>query len=339
MKRLLLSCLSAILLLYALPLLFSRPVTAEEPDKPAASETAMSAGEKAESGGHTVTDADVEIRVLTEAGVETMSMAEYLPMALAGEMPASFQPEALKAQAVALRSYVLYLREQGKAAHPEADVCTSSGCCAAAFDEEAMRESWGGDYEAYYGKIRAAVLATDGQYLSYEKEAILAVFHSCSEGMTEAGGNVWSALPYLQSVSSPETDADVRSLHTTVELSAGEFRTTVLRSFPTATLEGEPETWLGQVSPTSAGRVGSIVVGGQEISGLAMRQLFSLRSTDFTLEYADGRFVFSVAGYGHGVGMSQYGANVMAENGADYFEILEHYYPGAELVVAVEVAG
>ncbi len=333
MNKLLLPCILAIALAFLLPLLLSRAET-PAPDTP---EQSAGPGESAVTSGEIYSlspDAQLPLEVLTASGVQTMSMAQYLPMALAGEMPASFHPEALKAQAVALRSYILYLCSQPKAAHPEADICTSSGCCAAAFTREDMLSSWGGSFDAYYAAVCSAVEATDGEYLAWESQPILAVFHSSSEGFTESGENVWSALPYLVSVSSPETGQDVRSFVTTVELTSGEFLTTLQRSFPALSPEGSPEGWVDETRLNSSGRVGSVTVAGQEISGLAMRQFFSLRSTDFSLEYDPGRdcFVFTVAGYGHGVGMSQYGANVMAASGADYREILEHYYPGAELV-------
>lgn len=336
MRKLILPCILALGLAFLLPLIFTRPTTSAPAASPAPGETAQSSGETGQARDF-IRDSQRQLRVLTEQGVQTMSMAEYLPMALAGEMPASFHAEALKAQAVALRSYILYLCASPKAAHPDADICTDSSCCAAAFSREDMEQSWGGSFDAYYAAVCSAVEATDGQYLCWEQEPILAVFHSSSEGFTEAGENVWSALPYLQSVSSPETGEDVRSFVTTVEVSSGEFRSTILRSFPGLDFPQDPAAWLGETRLNSSGRVGSITAAGQEISGLAMRQLFSLRSTDFSLVYDGGRdcFVFSVAGFGHGVGMSQYGANVMASQGVLYAEILEHYYPGTELVVAV----
>ena len=340
MKNLIVRSLLAIALAFVLPLIFLRggQTPASAPESTPAPDTASSRGETYSPEEDTVTDGEMPLSVLTAEGIQEMSMAEYLPMALAGEMPASFAPEALKAQAVALRTYVLYLCSHPKSAHPQADVCTDSACCCAAFSREDMTASWGKSYDTYCAAVTAAVTATDGQYLCWEDKPILAVFHSSSQGFTEAGENVWSALPYLQSVSSPETEEDVRSFVTTVELSAENFKATVQRSFPSLELDGSPDSWLGETVLNSSGRVGSVSVGGQEISGLAMRQLFSLRSTNFSLVYdgAENRFVFTVAGYGHGVGMSQYGANVMAANGSDYAEILEHYYPGAELVVAVE---
>lgn len=341
MRKLFFGCVLAIALAFILPLLFLRAPGGEQPasqpsaDK-AASESAESLGEKSAENAQSglISDSTRTLRVLSGGSITEMSMAEYLTMALAGEMPASFAPEAMKAQAVALRTYTLYLAASPKSAHPQADICSDSTCCCALFDRQDMLDTWGERFDAYYTAVVSAVTATDGQYLSWEGEPVLAVFHSSSLGFTEAGENVWSSLPYLCSVSSPETQDDVRSLITTVEVSSDEFRTAINRSFPALELSGDAAGWLGEIKLNSSGRVGSVNVSGQEISGLTMRQLFSLRSTDFKLQYdgTEGCFVFTVSGYGHGVGMSQYGANVMAENGADYAEILAHYYPGTQLV-------
>ncbi len=276
-------------------------------------------------------DKEITLRVLAEGEIREMSMAEYLPMALAGEMPASFGSEALKAQAVALRSYALYCREHGKNSHPDADICLSSSCCAAGTELGEMEESWGAAAGEYRAKLLSAVEDSDGLYLSYEDEAILAMFHSCSLGATEHSAELLNPLPYLVSVGSPETEEDISNIRSSVEVSPEEFRESIGRIFPTLSLEGEPGSWLGAVTPSAGGRVGSINIGGQEISGLAMRQIFSLRSTDFQLKWTGQSFLFSVAGYGHGLGMSQYGANAMAKAGESCEAILEHYYPGAKL--------
>lgn len=276
-------------------------------------------------------DEELILRVLDGGEIRELSMGDYLAMALAGEMPASFEPEALKAQAVALRSYALYYRAAPKSVHPEADICFSPGCCAAGKSMEEMAESWGSMAESYGGKISSAVESTDGEYLVWEDEPALAMFHSCSYGATEHSSELRNPLPYLVSVDSPETEMEVSSLRSNVEISAGDFRDSVARVFPSLHLEGEPGSWLGEVKPSAGGRVGSINIGGQEISGLTMRQIFSLRSTDFSLKWTGEHFLFSVSGYGHGLGLSQYGANTMAKEGSDYAEILSHYYPGTEI--------
>ncbi len=311
------------------------------PEAPAQQETAaLESAEpvmKSEAVEDPVADREMELKVLSGGEVRSMSMAEYLPLALAAEMPAAFHEEALKAQAVALRSYALYCRDNRKSRHSDADICTDSGCCCACSDESLLHLKWGEDYDKYYEKILSAVGATDGQYLVWEQEPILAAFHSSSYGSTESGENVWGARPYLVAVSSPETEEDVKNLVSSVEVSAEDFKNSVLELCPEARLEGECGTWLGDVQRSSGGRVQSISIGGAAVSGLSLRSAFALRSANFDVEYLDGNFVFTVRGYGHGVGMSQYGANVMAKSGSGYGDILSHYYPGTELVMAVLV--
>ena len=259
-----------------------------------------------------------------------MDMQEYLVGVVAAEMPASFQDEALKAQAVAARTYAMYCALGQK--HGEAQVCTDYSCCQAWQSDEALRQKWGGDYDTYSQKIRAAVEATAGQYLSYEGQPVFAAFHSSSAGATEDCGQVWNPSPYLISVSSPETAEDVPNYVSTVECTPLDFRDTLLYAHPEADFTGEESGWIGQISLDGSGRVASAVLGGVSMKGTELRQLFSLRSTAFRLEYTGESFRFTVTGYGHGVGMSQYGANVMAREGETYTGILAHYYPGTVLV-------
>lgn len=329
--------LFAVVLAFVLPLLLYLPggAAADAPADPTPTPSPSGAPAPAQDAAGPVLDGATMLTVLTERGAEEMRMADYLPLALAGEMPASFEPEALKAQAVALRSYALYYRSQRKDAHPEADVCCHAGCCAAMAQPAALREVWGERYDEYRDKLAAAVRATDGQYLAWEDAPALAVFHASSAGRTEDGAALGVDLAYLRSVETPETPEAVRNLLSTVEVAPSEFAAAVRSVLPGAALTGEPETWLGPVQLDGAGRAASVEIGGQALSALALRQLFSLRSTDFTLSYSDGRFLFRVRGYGHGLGMSQYGAELMAAQGADYTEILRHYYPGTALVMAV----
>jgi stage II sporulation protein D len=275
-------------------------------------------------------DSRFEFRVLEDAGVSVYNMEEYLPGVLAAEMPASFEPEALMAQAVAARTYIMYCTLKSTK-HADADVCCNPACCKAFADESALRERWEVNFDEYYQKIKSAAADTDGQYLSYEDVPIQAVFHSSSYARTEAGGALWNSLPYLVSVSSPETEKDVPNFITTVEVSSDELARTVLSAYPDAGLIGDPWDWIGLSCNNDSGRVDYWELGGMAVSGAELRSMFSLRSSDFTLEYTGECFLFTVRGYGHGVGMSQYGANVMAKNGSTYTEILSHYYPGASL--------
>jgi len=279
-------------------------------------------------------DSELSFTVLTADGVETVTMSDWLPGVVAGEMPALFEEEALKAQAVAARTYIMYSMGREKPAHPEADVCDDPACCKAHSTDEELREKWGESYEENMARVLEAVRSTDGEYMSYGGEVIQAVFHSSSAGRTEDSAAIWQAEPYLVSVESPETAEDVPNYVTSVTVSPEDFREAVLTVHPEAEFGEDPAFWLGAAVRDASGRVESVDIGGTQVPGTELRTLFQLRSTAFTLDYTAEGFLFTVTGYGHGVGMSQYGANVMAEDGADYEEILTHYYPGAELTRA-----
>lgn len=277
------------------------------------------------------TPAPEEIVMLLEDGTERkMGMDEYVLCVLAAEMPAAFEPEALKAQAVAARTYAMYCAAANK--HGSAQVCGDFGCCQAWISRDKQRENWGADYDKNLEKLQDAVSQTQGEYLAYEGAPVFAAFHSSSAGKTEDCGRVWNPRPYLVSVDSPETAEDVPNYISRLDCAPLDFRDTILSACPDADFSGSEAEWIGEILRDESGRVESAELGGATIKGTELRRLFSLRSTAFTLEYSDGRIIFTVTGFGHGVGMSQYGANVMAKNGAGYAEILAHYYPGAVLV-------
>lgn len=276
-------------------------------------------------------DAEIRLTVRSGGGVTETTMAEWLPGVVAAEMPASFEPEALKAQAVAARTFLLEHRQNRPENHPNADVCDDPACCCAHKTDAALKESWGGDAGKNLRRIRSAVQETDGQILTYQGEPILAAFHASSSGKTEDSAALWGAVPYLVSVSTPETEADVPGFQSSVTFSPDELKAAILTERPEAVFPEDPAMWLGAAEPDAGGRVGSITIAGETFSGAALRRVLNLRSAAFTAEYADGSFTFTVTGHGHGVGMSQYGANVMAKQGSDYAEILAHYYPGTEL--------
>ena len=261
------------------------------------------------------------ISVLDGGEVISMPLSEYLSGVVAAEMPAEFEPEALKAQAVAARTYVLAVKR-----HDQARVCTDSSCCMAYMQADEMKELWGDDYEKNIAKIRAAVEATDGQYLSYQGAPIQAVFHASSNGSTENSGALWSALPYLISVETPESAETDARLLSTVSLSPEDLAA----ALDLHTLQ-PPEEWLEAVRRDDAGRVKGVLLCGQAYTGQYLRQSLGLKSTDFTLEWTGDLFLFTVAGNGHGIGMSQYGANLFAQQGWDYADILAHYYPETAL--------
>ena len=280
-------------------------------------------------------DSETAITALSGGELVETTMADWLPGVVAAEMPASFAPEALRAQAVAARTYILQRMRGGAANHPEAGVCDQYTCCCARKDDAALREQWGADYAHNMARIRQAVTDTDGQYLTYGGQLIRAVFHASSAGATESSAALWSGdAPYLVSVSSPETAQDVPNYVSTAEIAADAVRAAVLDSYPDCVLGDDPGTWFGTPELDDSGRVARIPVGSETLTGAQVRALFSLRSAAFSVAYSGGTFTFTVTGSGHGVGMSQYGANVMAIRGSGYADILAHYYPGTTLIRA-----
>ncbi|MDE6454383.1 MAG: stage II sporulation protein D [Dysosmobacter sp.] len=274
-------------------------------------------------------DASRPLRVLDGEEVLEMDLGTYLVGVVRAEMPASFEQEALKAQAVAARTYTLY-KLQSSGNHGEAaDICTDHTCCQAYAGEDAARANWGEQAGAYEAKVEAAVRETDGETVLYGGVPILAVFHSSSAGLTRAAGEVWvNDLPYLQAVDSPEPGDRIPNYYSRVEFTAEELKAKLQTAFPGADLSGGMEGWLKDPAADSAGSVDTLSVGGMTAKGTQVRSALGLRSACFTWEAQEGKMVFFVTGYGHGVGLSQYGAGAMAAAGADYREILTHYYTG-----------
>lgn len=274
-------------------------------------------------------DAARSLRVLDGEEVLELDLGSYLVGVVRAEMPASFELEALKAQAVAARTYTLYKLQTGGSHGAAADICTDSTCCQAYIGEDRARANWGEDADANEAKVETAVRETDGQAALYGGVPILAVFHSSSAGLTRAAGEVWlNDLPYLQAVSSPERGDRVPNYYSRVEFTKEELRERLLAAFPEAELSGDMGGWLRDAVSDSAGSVAAVSVGGVTVKGARVRTALGLRSACFAWEVQDGKMVFFVTGYGHGVGLSQYGANQMAAEGADYREIVTHYYTG-----------
>jgi len=277
-------------------------------------------------------DAEVVLRVLDGEHVTEMDLGTYLVGVVRAEMPASFATEALKAQTVAARTYTLHKMRSGGNHGDEADICTDHTCCQAYLDEETARENWGANAAAYEEKVETAVKATDGQAILYEGEPILAVFHSSSPGRTRAAGDVWmNDLPYLQAVDSPENAGGIPNYHSRADFTKEAFREKVLAAHPEVDLSGSTETWLRDAVVDEAGSVETVSLGGVRVRGSELRSALGLRSACFQWEAHENGITFYVTGYGHGVGLSQYGAETMAAEGADYREILTHYYTGTTI--------
>ena len=272
------------------------------------------------------------VRLLQEDGsVAELTMDEYLFGVVAAEMPAAFEEEALKAQACAARTYTAEKQDTAVQAHPEADVCTDISCCQAYVTREAAEKRWGVSAETYGEKIETAVRETDGLGVLYQDEPIQAVFFSSAPGHTVDAEEVWgTSVDYLKSVESPEGE-EVPNYHSQVVFSPEQVRDAVLAAYPGADLSGDPSGWFGVPVTNEGGTVSSILVGGVTLTGGQVRTLFSLRSACFTVEWDGAQFTFTVTGYGHGVGMSQYGANAMAKAGSTFEEILTWYYTGTQV--------
>jgi len=262
--------------------------------------------------------------VLTAGGsIHVMELEKYVLGVVLAEMPAEFEEEALKAQAVVARTYALR-RLMRRDRHADVAVCTDPGCCQAYTTKEEFLES--GETAAGFQKIARAVGETKGQVLTYEGEAIEATYFSCSGGRTEEAVVVWGeVIPYLQAVDSPgEENAD--KYWEEVRFTAEKFQNALGRQ-----LAGDPESWLGKRTFTDGGGVQTMVIGGITYTGIHLRELLKLNSTAFVMTADDDGITVETLGKGHRVGMSQYGADAMARNGSACEEILMHYYQGTRI--------
>lgn len=267
--------------------------------------------------------------------VDTVPMRDFLLGAVAAEMPMSYSDEALKAQAVASHSYALALKQSSNGGNPNLQGAYFSANPAQRMGyitDETMRTLWGADYEANRARLEQLVDSVGDQILRYDANPALACYHAISNGTTETSENVWgTSVPYLVSVDSPY-DITSEDYTATVTFSVSEMESALASQLSLAP-DGDPGTWFGTPELTAAGTVRSIPVGTGSAAGTDLRKALSLRSAAFTITY-NGVFTVTTRGYGHGVGMSQFGANAMALTGKSYRDILAHYYPGTQMGTA-----
>lgn len=278
--------------------------------------------------------ADVNVAIFrVESGqIDTIKLEDYVAGVVAGEMPASFEKEALKAQAVAARTYALSKIKRAASAgnaaeHPKAPLCDSTHCQVYRSKSELLDQKGENWINNGWKDILEAVKATDGQVMYYQESLVeQPLFHSSSGGKTENSEDVFvSALPYLRSVDSLY-EGDAPNQHESVSVSFNTFSSKVKAKYKASSVS--PES-IKILSRTEGGRVEQIQVGDAILSGRNIRDLFGLRSADFTFAFdGNNSIVFTTKGFGHGVGMSQWGANGMAQAGFKYQEILMHYYSG-----------
>lgn len=267
--------------------------------------------------------------------VITMDFSEYLKGVVAAEMPASFYEEALKAQAVAARSYILtrlkgYERDGAPAEHKGAMTCSDPTHCKAWLSKEDLQGRWGADYDQNWNKISQCVEATKGIVMTYDGKLVNAVFHSTSSGHTENAKDVWGGnIPYLVSVSSPG-DSLSPKYESSKTMTLDSFRQTIQAAHADA-VWNEQEELISNIVRSDAGGILSLTTGGIELTGSELRSLFSLNSTNVDFQINETEITMHVKGNGHGVGMSQYGANYLASTGMTYPDILKTYYTGVNV--------
>ncbi len=265
--------------------------------------------------------------------VERVNLREYIIGSVAAEMNALYHSEALKAQAVASYTYAKKTREQNLK-HKEsylgsADITDSPDTHQGYITKAQRQEKWGNNFKKYEEKIEAAVDEVFGKYLTYNGETALAVYHSVSSGRTQSAETMWgSKIPYLISV---ESQGDRLSPDYTEKRSYSEEDFKKLANECDVSLSGEADEWFKELTKADSGYILSVRLGQKEISSAKFREIFDLRSLCFNISYDDKKFSVTCYGHGHGVGMSQYGADYMARQGSSWLEILEHYYPQTEV--------
>lgn len=263
----------------------------------------------------------------TETGiVENLDLDTYLYGVVASEMPASFDIEALKAQAVVARTYTIYQIKNGKK-HENASVCSSANCCQAWISKENRFARWEeNSRDEYWNKIVKAVNDTKGKLILYNNEPINALFHSNSGGKTELAINVWGGdFPYFQTVETSGEDF-YTSYNSEIEISKDELIKLMLEKYSKFEIDFDEDDCIKIIEYTEGNRVQKIKIGNIEISGTTARQIFGLKSAKFDFEILENSIKFKVVGYGHGVGLSQCGSDSLAKTGMKFDEIIKYYY-------------
>lgn len=272
-------------------------------------------------------DKDVTVNMYDKSSgsIMQMNLHDYVICAVAGEMPATFELEALKAQAVAARTFTLSHLRSSCSSNASAHVCTYYGCCQAFVSVERMKQNWGAQFEEKYAKITAAVEQTDSLAMLYDGSPITVFYFSTSNGYTDACQDVFTRnLPYYKSVESPGEET-ASGFYSYIKMTTREFTAMLYSKLGIKISEAELKSST-QITRTDGGRVSFISFNGQSVKGTQIRTAFQLRSADFHITFFDDSILIEVYGYGHGVGMSQLGANYMAKQGDSFLTILKHYY-------------
>ena len=338
LKGILFTTLAIIVFMIAMPIFIMKPkvsakISTNDVEKITDTNEAVEASTK--QNNNIIMKGNEIIRVyITETGeIEEVNLEDYICGVVSNEMPANFEKEALKAQAVTARTYLASKKLNRCTLHEGIDICDSTHCQVYTSKEKRL-EKWGADYaNEYWNKIKEAVDETSGQVLSYEGELVLyPQFFSTSSGQTENSEDVYlGEIPYLRSVASTgEESAPKYTSDKTLKISDFVYLLNSNFTNLNVTVENIKNNFNIKLS-SAAGGVIKLNINNVEIRGVDFRKALSLNSTNFTYEFNGDYITFHCKGYGHGVGMSQWGANAMAKNGSNYEEILKHYYTGVEI--------
>ena len=320
MKKIIFLILSMVLICFALPIIFTKKYEPQE------------VANVQENEYDYKQYSTIKLLHAGTGEIEDINLDEYLYGVVSAEMPANFHEEALKAQSLVARTYTIYKIVNGSK-HDGANICDSASCCQAWISKEDRFAKWNeAECESNWQKIVSAVEATKGQIITYEGSPINAFFHSNSGGTTETPTNVWGGTnyPYLQIVETSGEDAYTQ-YSSNVTLTKDEVIQKIKENHSDCEINFENENEIQILENTESGRVKIIKFGNKEISGVEARTIFGLKSAKFTVKLEGDNVIFDVLGYGHGVGMSQTGADSMAKLGNDYQTIIKHYYTGVEI--------
>lgn len=305
--------------------------------KPAisASNTLNKSGKLTQTSSFPTSGEKISIFNIKTNKVEQLDTMQYICGVVAAEMPIEFNSEALKAQAVDAYTYALRRinmeKQSPDPAFKGALLSTDPNVCCAYISTDELKTKWGANFDMNVKKITDAVKEVFGKAMYYNDEPIAAVFYSISSGITENAKDVWgSDVAYLRGVESPG-DKLAPGYLSKVTVKQDDFKTKITQKFKDIKLTAAPDKWITEITRSNAGGVLSCKVGDVLVTGAQMREIFGLRSTNFEVSFANKVFNFSVKGYGHGVGLSQYGADYMARQGKKWDEILKWYYVGIEI--------
>lgn len=334
MKRIIEIIILIILITFSVPIIFTQKFKTKETVATENEEQKAEQNVEQQTNQYTYSKHGTIKLLHHESGeVEELPIDEYLLGVVSAEMPASFEEEALKAQAVVARTYTVYTIEHGNSKHEGADICDDYKCCQAWISKDDRLNKWEEESrQNNWAKIEEAVNSTIGKIVTYNGEAIDAFFHSNSGGKTEEVANVWGGanLPYLQSVETSGEDEYTQYL-SEVEFTKTEFEEKIKSSHSDFKIDYNQQDCIKTLETTQGERVKTIKIGNLELSGVEVRTLLGLRSANFAVEINNDKIKFTVKGYGHGVGMSQTGADALAKQGKNYEEIIKHYYSGVEI--------